>query len=187
MSSAQSVILPFGQPPAFPGQVTRRIDSDSAVSKESSANIGFGLGVKPGTNVKEMLLPTASNSALLGITINNAVSAPGGSGGFGGLDQVSAVDGITPNGMAEVLTNGRIWAQVDADASPAKETSAYWRWQSDGVNNTRVGTFRETDDGHVVDTRKQVKFNGGKFKSVDQLTGGSTWIAEVMIDVYSQA
>lgn len=184
MSSAQSVILPFGQPPGFPGQVTRRIDSDSAVSKETVNNIGFGLGVKPGTNVKEMLLPTASTSKLLGITINNAVSAPGT---FGGLDQTSTPDGITPNGMGEVLNNGRIYAQVDADAVPAKETSAYWRFESDGASNTRVGTFRETDDTHVVDTRKQVKFNGAKFKSVDQLTGGSTWIAEVMIDIYNAA
>jgi hypothetical protein len=72
---------------------------------------------------------------------------------------------------------------VDADVSITVGQGAYWRFESDGASNTVVGTFRNTDDSHVVDTRKKVIFRSGKFLAADQLTGGTTYIAEVSVSI----
>jgi hypothetical protein len=177
---AQTTILPSGQPVGFAGQVTHQMDTSSAVNKESSLNIGFGLGVKRGTNIKECKLPSASSSVLVGITTNKAVSAPGT---FGRLDQDGSPPGMIPDSMLELLTEGRIWVEVDADAAPAADQGAYWRFETDGASNTKKGVFRETDDGHVVDVRKKVIFKSGAFAAADQLTGGTTKIAEVSVSI----
>src|SRR5579864_3418421 len=174
-ASPQSTILPFGQPVGFAGQVTHRIDTQSAANKEASSNIGFGLGVKPGTNAKEALLPTASSSVLAGIVLNEAVSAPGT---FGGIDQSGSPPGLIPNTMMELLTEGRCLVKVDADTVVTIGAGAYWRFESDGGSNTVKGTFRHNDDGHVVETTKKVTFKGAKFLAADQLTGGTTYVAE---------
>lgn len=175
MGSAQTTILPYGQPVAFAGQCTHKEDSTTAVSKEASVNIQFGLGVKPGTKVKEMLLPTASSSVLLGILLQNQVYAPGT---FGEVDQTSTTKGVIPNTLGEVLKHGRAWVIVDADTSITPNvTRAYWRFETDGGSNTLVGTFRHSDDGHVVDVRKQVLFTSGIFTAAD----GATKIAEVSV------
>lgn len=180
MGSSQTTILPFGQPIGFAGQVTHEVDSDSAANKESSTNIGFGLGVKAGTYVKEALLPTASSSVLMGITTNRAVYGPGT---FGRIDQAGTPPGMIPDTMMNLLTEGRMLVEVDADAAPSKNQGAYWRFESDGVSNTKKGTFRETNDGHVVDTRKKVIFKSGAFLAADQLTGGTTKVAEVSVSI----
>ncbi len=73
INQPQSTILPFGQPIGFAGQVTQEFDTQSAANKMVSTNIGFGLGVKPGTNVKEAILPSTINDVLAGITTNRAV------------------------------------------------------------------------------------------------------------------
>lgn len=175
MGSPQTTILAAGQPPAFAGLCTQKLDSVSAASREASANIQFGLGVKPGVKVKEMLLPTASSSVLLGILLQNQVYAPGT---FGEIDQSSATKGLIPNTFGEILTEGRGWVIVDGDASiTANVTRAYWRFESDGASNTLVGTFRHSDDGHVVDVRGQVLFVSGVFTAAD----GVTKIAEVYV------
>ncbi len=180
MGQAQTVILPYGQPAGYPGLATRIIDSLSAANKEASLNIGYGLGVKPGTLVKEAKLPTASSSVLMGIVLNIDTNAPGS---FGGIDQSIAVDGVRPDYMLEVCTDGRCFVQVDGDASVTPNvTRLYWRFETDGGSNTRVGTFRNTDDGHVVDTRAQVIAVGPIFASADVLNGGTTKICEVRIN-----
>jgi hypothetical protein len=179
-ATPQSTILPFGQPVGFAGQVTHREDTQSAANKEATSNIGFGLGVKAGTNVKEALLPTASSSVLAGIVTNESVTAPGT---FGGLDKDGSPPGLIPKTMMELLTEGRIWAEVDADVTITVNTGAYWRFESDGASNTKKGTFRNTDDGHVVDVRKKVTFKSGKFLAADQLTGGTQYIAEVYVSI----
>lgn len=180
MGSAQTTILPFGQPIGFAGQVTHLVDSESAINKESATNIGFGLGVKRGTNLKEALLPTASNSVLMGITTNIAVTAPGT---FGGVDQTGSPPGMIPNSPMQLITEGRVFVEVDADVTITPDTGAYWRFESDGASNTKKGTFRNTDDNHVVDTRKKVTFKSAKFRAADQLTGGTTYIAEVSVSI----
>jgi hypothetical protein len=175
MGSAQTTILAAGQPAAFAGMCTQKLDSNSAASRETSLNIQFGLGVKPGVKVKEMLLPTASSSILLGILLQNQVYAPGT---FGEIDQTGTTKGIIPNTMGEVLTEGRAWVIVDGDASITPNvTRAYWRFETDGASNTLVGTFRHTDDGHVADVRGQVLFVSGVFTAAD----GVTKIAEVVV------
>lgn len=180
MGSPQTTILAAGQPAAFAGLCTHKLDSLSAVSREVSANIQFGLGVKPGVKLKEMLLPTASSSVLLGVLVQNQVYAPNT---FGEIDQTSATKGLIPSTIGEVLATGRAWVIVDADTSITPNvTRAYWRFESDGASNTVVGTFRHSDDGHVVDTTKQVKFISGVFTAAD----GVTKIAEVAIEAYNK-
>lgn len=179
MGSAQTVILPYGQPFGYAGQVTRREDSKSAANKEASLNIGFGLGVKPGTNPNEAKLPTASSSVLLGITLNEGVYAPGT---FGNVDQTSTVKGMIPGTMMECLTEGRCYVVVDGDAAVTPGvTRLYWRFETDGASNTLVGTFRHSDDGHVVDTTKQVLAVGPIVAAADVLTGGTQKICEVYV------
>lgn len=185
MGSAQKKILGFGQPAAFAGECTRKIDSTSALNKMTSTNIGFGLGIKPGVNVKEGLLPSGSGDKLLGITVWNGTEAPGT---FGSIDQVSSPPGMTPNTMMEVLTEGRIWVVVDADAAgniTPNVTRAFWRFQSDGVNNTLVGTFRHNQDAgpNCIDVTDQVLFVSAVFDAADILNNAppNTKIAEVVV------
>lgn len=172
----QTAILAAGQPVGVAGEVTHKIDSLSASNAESTTHIGFGLGVKPGTKVKEALLPTASSSVLLGVVCYNATYAPGT---FGQIDPTASPPGINPDVMMEVINKGRVFVVVDADASVTPNvTRLYWRFESDGASNTIVGTFRHSDDSHVVDTRTQVIAVGPIFTAAD----GTTKICEVQID-----
>lgn len=177
MASPQSVILPFGQPAGFAGLPTQILDTASASNAEPTTNIDFGLGVKPGTNVKEALLPT-TGCLFAGVTMWGAVYAPGS---FGEIDQTGSPPGMIPDTMMTLLTEGRIWVQVDADASPTIGGGAYLRYETDGASNTKRGTFRHASDGHTVDVTKAVTFKSGKFLAADQLTGGTTYIAEVYV------
>lgn len=180
MGTPQFAILPYGQPPFIAGQVTQRLDGKSAANKDT-LNIQFGLGVKPGTNVKEALLPTASSSVLDGIVTWEAVDAPGT---FGNIDQSSATKGIKPNAMMSLLTEGRAVVVVDGDTVVTPNvTRLYWRFETDGASNTLVGTFRHTDDGHVVDTTKQVTAIGGVFTGPD----GVQKLCEVYISTSNKA
>ena len=176
---AQTVILPYGQPSGYAGQATKIIDTTSAVNKEASSNIQYGLGVKPGVLVKEMLLPTANSSILDGVVLSEMVDAPGS---FGDIDQTSATKGIKPGTMGTLLKKGRCFVIVDGDAAVTPNvTRLYWRFETDGGSNTLVGTFRHTDDGHVADTRKQVLAIGPIFSAADVLDGGTTKICEVYV------
>lgn len=174
----QTSILAAGQPIGFAGLCTYKLDSKSASNAEASTNIGFGLGVKPGTKDSEALLPTAVGSVLFGIVLNNpGVYSPGD---FGSIDQAGSPPGLIPDTMMEIITKGRVWARVDADATITPNVSrAYWRWRSDGASNTLLGTFRADDPGggHVVDVRGQVIFRSSKFLAAD----GTSYIAEVEI------
>lgn len=171
----QTSILAAGQPVGFAGQATAVKDSRTANNAEASANIQAGIGVKPGTLVKEALLPTASSSVLLGIVKQLQSEAPGT---FGTIDQSSTPPGYTPDTLMEVVTEGRIFARVDTDAAVTPNvTRLYWRFESDGASQTVVGTFRHTDDGHVVDTTKQVVAVGPIFTAAD----GVSKICEVYI------
>jgi len=172
----QTSILAAGQPVGFAGLVTHKVDSLSASNAEASAHIQFGIGVKPGSLVKEALLPSASSSVLLGIVGWNAVYAPGS---FGQLAQDASPPGVNPDQMMEVINNGRIFAVMDGDAAVTPNvTRLYMRFETDGASNTTVGAFRNTDDGHVVDVRGQVKAIGPIFTAAD----GVTKICEVMIN-----
>lgn len=184
MGSAQTVILPYGQPFGYAGQPTKILDTKSAENAEASANIGFGLGVKPGATQNAALLPTASSSILDGVTANINVVAPGT---FGNVVQ-SGVDGQTPGTMMTLVTEGRCYVVVDGDTTVTPNvTRLYWRYESDGASNTRIGTFRNTDDGHVVDTRNQVLAVGPIQSDADVLTGGATKICEVYISTSNKA
>lgn len=176
MSAPQSTILAAGQPFGFAGMVTQQLDGKSAANKEASTDIGFGLGVKPGTNVGEAKLPSASSSNLYGITTNRAVGAPGT---FGSIDQSASPPGMIPNTFMDLITEGRVLVEVDADAAPTVDAGAYWRFETDGASNTKKGVFRETDDGHVVDTTKKVTFKSAAFTAAD----GVTKIAEVYVSI----
>ena len=174
MGTAQTTILAAGQPVGFAGLVTLELMAKAAANKDA-LNIQAGLGVKPGSKVSEALLPTASSSVLFGIVAQVQAFAPGT---FGEIDQ-GAQPGFIPNTMMNVLETGRIFVIVDGDAAVTPNvTRLYWRFESDGASNARVGTFRNTDDGHVVDTRKQVIAVGPIFTAAD----GSTKICEVRID-----
>ena len=181
MGTAQTTINAYGQPSAIAGMMTQERDALSAVSKETVNNIAFGVGVKPGTNAKEALLPTASSSVLLGINVVFKTHAPGT---FGDIDQSSATTGMKPNTQLHVLREGRCFVQVDADTVIAAPnvTRAYWRFETDGGTNTLVGTFRHSDDGHVADTRKQVLFVSGVLTAAD-----GTKVAEVAVSAENSA
>ena len=91
------------------------------------------------------------------------------------LDVIAAFGTATPPAGYAV--------EVDADAAPTVGAGAYVRFETDGVSNVKRGVFRETDDGHVVDWRKAVTFKSAAFLAADQLTGGTTKIAEVYVSV----
>ena len=112
MAIPQTVVQAYGQPAGFAGLGTITTDTWSAMNAEASANIGFGLGVKPGVKLKEALLPTASTSTLQGIVLWSAVYAPGQ---YGSVDQTATVKGLVPKTMMTLLTEGRVWVRVDAD------------------------------------------------------------------------
>ena len=180
MGTPQTSILPYGQPPFIAGQVTKLIDAASAANKDSVA-IDFGLGVKPGSHVKEALLPTASSSVFDGLVVWEAIDAPGT---FGNIDQSSTPPGIKPNAMMTVLREGRGVAILDGDATVTPNvTRLYWRFETDGASNTKVGTFRHSDDGHVVDTRNQVLAVGPVFTGPD----GVQKLCEVYVSTSNKA
>jgi len=180
MGTPQLSILPYGQPPFIAGQITQKIDAGSAANKDS-VNIDFGLGVKPGTYVKEALLPTASSSIFDGLVVWETVDAPGT---FGNIDQSSATKGIKPNAFMTLLREGRGIAIVDADTTVTPNvTRLYWRFETDGASNTKVGTFRHSDDGHVVDTRNQVLAIGPIFTGPD----GVQKLCEVYVSTSNKA
>lgn len=172
MGQAQTVILPFGQPAGYAGQPWKLLDTVSAANKEASASIRFGIGVKPGVNVSEALLPTASSSILFGITTNVQVYAPGT---FGNVDST----GMIPNTMMQLGVEGRMFALVASDTTAGVDVGAYWVFETGGLG--AVGSFRDTDDGHTVDTTKQVRFRGFPFSAVNVLTGGTEKICELYV------
>jgi len=180
MGSAQTSINAAGQPIAFAGMVTARLDSASAYNKESSSALRLGIGVKPGTKEQEMLLPTASSSVLAGVVLSTHAKAPGT---FGGIDQSATPPGIIAGGQFELLRKGRCWVHVDADTTiTPRVTRAHWRAVSDGASNTIVGTFRHNQDStNTVDVTGQVLFISGVRTAPD-----GTKIAEVEIDVTNE-
>ena len=158
---SQTVINPAGQPQAVAGQVSdsARCDIISRFSEEVTTRMGFGLGMKPGVKDHAILLPTASSSVIEGIVKFGFNHAPGVSGD---LDQLSTPPGLKPQSSIELVRRGRIWVQVDADTVITPNvTRAYCRFETDGASNTLVGTFRHSDDTHVIDTRKQCMFVSG--------------------------
>lgn len=165
---SQTSINPAGQPIAVAGQAVDTGEGADDVSRfngESSSAIGFGLGVKPGTYDHDVKLPT-TGCTFGGVTMWSAAHVPGASNGD--LDTTSTPPGIKIKGRIDVRRRGRIWAQVDADTSITPGvTRAYLRFESDGVSNTLVGTFRHSDDGHVVDVRKQAVFVSGVRTAAD--------------------
>lgn len=184
--SAQTKILAAGQPVAVAGEATKFIDGESCINAEAATNLGFGLGVKPGTKVKEVLLPTASNSVFRGVVVQNRMHSPGT---FGDIDDSGSPPGMKPKTSVEILAEGRCWVVVDGDTviTPGV-TRAFWRFETDGASNTLVGTFRHNDDTHVVDVRGQVLFVSGVMDAADVLKGaGSQKIAEVMISRSNKA
>ena len=174
MATAQSVILPYGQPFGFAGQATHVLDSQSAANKEASLSIAFGTGVKPGVNVKEALLPTASNSVLAGIVRNAQVYAPGT---FGNITS----GGLIPNTMMELVTEGRIYVPVSSDTVAGNDTPAYWVFQTGGSDV--IGQFRDTSNANTVDVTKQVTFKGVPLADPSALTGGTSKICEVYVSI----
>lgn len=174
---SQTSVNPAGQPIAIAGQVsdTRLNDMLSRFSGESSTRIGFGLGVKPGTLDHEVKLPTANSSVIEGVTAWSANHVPGVTGD---LDQTSSPPGLKPKAGMELMRQGRIWAQIDGDTVITSGiTRAYCRFETDGASNTLVGTWRHSDDGHVIDTRKQAIFMSGVRVAAD-----GTKIAELAVN-----
>lgn len=176
---SQTSINPAGQPIAVAGQIADNSKVRDVLSRfngEASSCIGFGLAVKPGTNDHEVKLPSASSSVIEGVVKWGANHTPGASGD---LDQTATPPGLKPHAGLELLRRGRIWAQIDADTAIAAPgvTRAYCRFETDGASNTLVGTFRHTDDSHVIDTRKQAIFMSGVRVAAD----GSK-IAELEVD-----
>lgn len=177
MASAQSVILPYGQPYGIAGQPLQVIDTQSASNAESTANIGFGYGVKPGTNVREALLPT-TGCKFAGVVLNEHVNAPGT---FGSIDQTSAVPGLIPDTMMELLTEGRCYVAVDPDTTAGVDVRGYLCYQTAG--NSVQGRFRDTDNGNVVDVTKQIVFKGLPFRAASVLTGTTEYICEAYVSI----
>ncbi len=174
MATAQTTILAYGQPGGYAGQPTQVLDTQSAANNEASLAIGYGLGVKPGTLLKSMLLPTANSSTLAGVILNEMVYAPGT---FGNVTSV----GVTVNTIATLLTEGRCYVVVDSDTVAGNDTPAYWCFQTAG--NSVIGQFRDTDNGNTVDTTKKVTFKGSPFAAPDVLTGGTTLICEAYVSI----
>ena len=176
---SQTSINQAGFPIAVAGQVSQTregMDIVSRFSGEASTRIGFGLAVKAGTSEHEVLLPTAANSVVQGVVKFGYNHTPGATGD---LDQDSTPPGLKPNASIELMRQGTMWVQIDADTAIATpgETRAYCRFESDGGSNTKVGTFRHTDDTHVIDTRNQVVFVSGVRTAAD-----GTKIAEVDVN-----
>lgn len=173
MSLPQTSINAAGMQRGMAGDLADSGDSDvlSSFSSESSTQIPFGVGVKPdGTygGVGGVLLPTASSSKIKGIVVRDLNHVAGGSG-VGDL----GTTGLLPKAGFGVIRTGRVIAQVDAGVSSitAFVDRAFCRFESDGGSNTVIGRWRNTDDGHVVDTSAQAVFASDVFTLPDGTKG----------------
>lgn len=174
---SQTSIAKTGQPIAVAGQLSdshKGTDTVSRFSGEASAVIPFGVGVKPGTTFRKVLLPTASSSIIEGIVRFGYGHVPGATGD---LDQT--LGGLKPNAGMDVVRRGRMYVLVDANVTTITPYSdrGYCRFESSS-GATVVGAWRNTDDSHVVDCSKAVQFVSPLFTAAD----GSSKIAEVQVE-----
>lgn len=156
MADGQTTISRSGQPAAFAGlPADGSIKDDvSAFNLEASLEMPFGIGVK-WSGERGALLPSAANSVMKGINLFNANHQTGVDGDLG-------TTGLKPKAALNIRRFGRLWLLVDVgiavDTFTPGTTRGYCRFETDGGSNTQRGTWRHTDDGHVVDCTSQVLF-----------------------------
>ena len=78
--------------------------------------------------------------------------------------------------LGEAGTSGTPQGRKREAADAAKAIGAEIEFLNLGGGLGAIGSFRDTDDGHVVDTTKKVTFKGKPFAAPDVLTGGTTLI-----------
>ena len=158
---AQTSVNPFGQPQAIAGQgVQNGEEQDQTVmNAEASANMRFGIGVKPGTLDREVLLVTANNSVVEGVTLFDFDHSPGT---FGDIDPTPVTGGLKPQKLLQVREWGKIWVQVDPSVvTIVPNVDRGFCRASANAGDTVIGAWRNTDDGHVIDATKQALFTSG--------------------------
>lgn len=176
----QTSINQAGQPVGVAGQLSDNMEGMDIVSRfnqEASANIQFGIGIKPGAARDGVKLLTANTETVEGINIwgfNHEVGANGD------LDQTAVTGGLRPKASMQVLQRGRCYVVVDAGVSSIipNVDRGYIRCVANG-GNTVIGAFSNISDStNSIDSTKQVIFRSNIFTAAD----GVTKIAEVDVD-----
>lgn len=175
-SSGQTSVSRSGQSQAFAGMngdigATRDL---SAFNSEASAEMRFGIGVKP-SGARGALLPTAVSSRIAGVVLQNANHQTGTNGDLG-------TTGLKANADLTLRRSGTVWVLVDAgqavgDFTPGI-TPGWCRYETDGGSNTIVGAWRGADDSHSIDCSKQATFVSSVILAAD----GVSLIALLEVD-----
>lgn len=106
---------------------------DSYVNGEASAEIPFGVVVKQGTLDNEAVKLTSTADVLLGVVLH--------SHSYAKPEEVGDI-GIKPNVQMTVLSQGRMWVQVEEAVTPASNVLVRAVATGDEV----AGAFRDTAD-----------------------------------------
>jgi hypothetical protein len=114
-------------------------------NEEASAEIPFGSGVIQGSGADGALLPVDENSAVLGIALHSHAYHEDDLGD----------DGLVADATFTVLTQGRVYVQVEDAVVPGDR--GWCRAVTAGAEV--AGAWRGTDDGtDTIDCTKQTKF-----------------------------
>lgn len=128
-----------------PGQIASSQGLDDAIvldktSKEASAAIPFGVAVKQGTLDDDVLLMTAANNKLMGVTVFAQ--------DFARNSELTS-SGLQPGTTFGVCFQGPILVLPEGAVTPA--SGVHIRFSANG-GNTQPGAFTATADaGHTVD------------------------------------
>ena len=176
----QTSINKAGQPIGVAGQLSSMQEGSDIASRfqgEATAVMPFGIGVKPGSTFRKVLLPTAQNSVIEGIVLHSMAHVPGVTGD---LDQVSG--GLKPNAGLDLLRRGRCYVVVDASVqsiTPFTDRGFCRIAANVGTGDLVIGAWRTAADGaDCVDCTTKVQFISPLFTAAD----GTTKIAEVQVD-----
>lgn len=107
---------------------------DSFISEESSAEMAFGIMVGQGTADNGCLLLATVNDNLIGVTVHSHRYAK---------DQELGDTGLLPEATVQVMSQGRIWVQVEEAVTPASGVHV----RAVATGNEVAGAFRDTQDG----------------------------------------
>lgn len=150
--------------PGRPGDISSGLPFRVKTKINPTNNVlPYGRAVVQGTETRDVLLPTSSNTAFVGITVNSSL--------YEKAVTSNGEQGYPAQSVIDVLSSGEIWVEVEEAVAPGDPV--YFRHTAT-TSNPKVGVFRKSADGTNAALISQARW-------ITKTTGPGVAILEINI------
>ena len=153
---------------------TDRVSRIGSYFNKHSADIPFGILVAQGTDHDRAILPANADAKIIG-AVARSQARP-----FHSLDGINGVD---EDGLFNLCESGIVWCRLDYEVEVDRDDAVYVRIESDGTNNTQLGTVSKDD----ADTERKVRVPNARFAGAHVKDPSGAHIAPVELRGFSDA